>query len=72
MPCCVCYPEYSFQIDPANSLKESAITAEGYSMELDLVQTTLAILLGASVANVLDERFQFVPRLADWLSNLWN
>ena len=41
-------------------------------MELFLVQTTLAILLGASVANVLDERFQFVPRLATWLSTLWD
>lgn len=40
-------------------------------MEFDFIQTTLAILLGASIANVLDEHFQFVPRLADWLNTLW-
>lgn len=41
-------------------------------MEFDLVQTTLAILLGAAVANLLDERFQFVPRLSAWLDTLWD
>lgn len=41
-------------------------------MELDLIQTALAIALGAGIANLLDEQFKFVPRLHQWLETLWD
>jgi len=37
---------------------------------MDLVLSCLAILLGASIANAIDEAFSFTPRVSAWLQSL--
>jgi hypothetical protein len=39
-------------------------------MQMDLVLSTLLILLGAMATYTLDEIFAFTPRLATWLESL--
>lgn len=41
-------------------------------MDMDYVQITLTVLLGASIANLADEWFQFTPRLSSWLSEMFD
>jgi len=41
-------------------------------MEMDNVQIVLTILLGAAVANLIDEYFQLTPKLSDWLNELFD
>jgi len=37
---------------------------------MDLVMSCLAVLLGASLANVIDEAFSFTPKVSEWLNSL--
>lgn len=41
-------------------------------MEMDNVQIVLTVLLGAALANLIDERFQFTPKLSNWLNELFD
>ena len=37
---------------------------------MDMVLACLAILLGASLANVVDEAFSFTPKVSAWLQSM--
>ncbi len=39
---------------------------------MDFVLSFLAVLLGASIANVIDEMFEFTPKLSAWLNSFLN
>jgi len=39
---------------------------------MDLVLSCLAVLLGASIANVIDEAFGFTPKVSAWLNSFLN
>jgi hypothetical protein len=38
--------------------------------QMDLILACLLILLGAAIANALDERYLFTPRLSAWLDRM--